>query len=211
MKGATMRPFVNLILHAVVLGLAACSAPHRAPQSAASASSSASPATAATAGGIRLTPQNTKIEFVGSSERTSQSGNFQQFTGTFDLTGNDLRMAHLTLDIDMDSITTNISLLTRHLKGDDFFDVSRYPRSIFVSTAIQPSTMPGATHLITGNLTLHGVTRTISAPANLGLAGGLLTLNSRFLIRQSEFGMMEALKKSKDEVPITVSIRASRS
>ncbi|HWG43999.1 MAG TPA: YceI family protein, partial [Gemmataceae bacterium] len=65
--------------------------------------------------------------------------------------------------------------------------------------------------VITGNLTLHGVTRAISAPADLTLANGLLTLSSRFLIRQSEFGMMEALKKSKDEVPITVSIRASRS
>jgi polyisoprenoid-binding protein YceI len=111
----------------------------------------------------------------------------------------------------MDSTTTNIALLTRHLKSKDFFDVKQYPRSGFVSTSIQPSTTPEATHVITGNLMLHGVTRAISAPANISLANGVLTLSSRFVIRQSEFGMTEALKKSKDEVPITVSIRAARS
>ncbi|HWG43455.1 MAG TPA: YceI family protein, partial [Gemmataceae bacterium] len=147
-----MRTFVNLMILAVVLGLFACSAAHRAPpQQAApvSARASATTPTNASAGGIRLTPQNTKIGFVGSSERTSQSGSFQRFTGTFELTGDDVRTARLVLDIDMDSTTTNIPLLTRHLKGSDFFDVPRFPHATFVTSSIQPSATPGATHVIT--------------------------------------------------------------
>jgi polyisoprenoid-binding protein YceI len=198
---------------------AACSSADRAPASArkpanAGSQPAAAPPASATkvaAGGIRLTPQNTRIEFVGSSERTSHAGGFQQFTGTFDVKGDDLRTARLTFDIDMNSTATNIGLLTRHLKSKDYFDVRQYPHSAFVSTSIQPSTTPEATHIITGNLTLHGVTRTISAPANITLANGVLTLSSRFVIRQSEFGMTEALMKTKDEVSITVSIRAAGS
>ena len=165
---------------------------------------------ATTARGIPLTPQNTRIEFVGSSERKSQSGSFQQFTGTFEAKGDDLQTARMALDIDMDSTTTTISLLTRHLKGKDFFDVPQYPRASFVSTSIQPSPTPESSHVITGSLTMHGVTRPISAPANITLANGILTFTSRFVIRQSEFGMTEALKKSKDEVPVTISIHGSR-
>jgi polyisoprenoid-binding protein YceI len=212
-----MRECLSLVILAGVLGLVACSSADRAPPTparkptGAGGQSAAAPTTIAAAGGIRLDPQNTRIEFVGSSERTSQSGSFQQFTGTFDANGDDLQTARLTFDIDMDSTTTKIALLTRHLKNKDFFDVQQYPRSSFVSTSIQPSTTPEATHVITGNMTLHGVTRAISAPANITLTNGVLTLSSRFVIRQSEFGMTEALKKSKDEVPITVSIRATKS
>jgi polyisoprenoid-binding protein YceI len=214
-----MRKCLSLGILAVLLALPACSAANRAPASARkpvppgkqSATASSAPSAASAASGIRLDPRNTRIEFVGSSERTSQSGSFQQFTGTFDSNGGDLQTARLSIDIDMDSTTTKIGLLTRHLKSKDFFDVAQFPRSTFVSTSIQPSTTPEATHVINGNLTLHGVTRAISAPANITLANGVLTLSSRFVIRQSEFGMTEALKKTRDEVPITVSIRASRS
>jgi polyisoprenoid-binding protein YceI len=213
--------FVNLDAQQFnAVELAACSAADRAPASVArkpanagSQPAAAPPAsdTKVAATGIRLAPQNTRIEFVGSSERTSHAGSFQQFTGTFDAKGDDLRTARLAFDIDMNSTATNIGLLTRHLKSKDYFDVQQYPRSAFVSTSIQPSTTPGATHIITGNLTLHGVTRTISAPANITLANGVLTLSSRFVIRQSAFGMTEALKKTKDEVSITVSIRTAGS
>ncbi|HEY7313061.1 MAG TPA: YceI family protein [Gemmataceae bacterium] len=214
-----MRTHLTLVLFAVLFGVAACSSANRAPgptrpPAPPSNRTAAAPPTsdaASAPGGIRLDPQNTRIEFVGASERTSQAGSFQQFRGTFQVNGDDLQTARLTLDIDMDSTTTKIGLLTRHLKSKDFFDVPQYPRSTFVTTSIQPSATPEATHVINGNLTLHGVTRAISAPANITLANGVLTLSSRFLIRQSEFGMTEALKKTKDEVPITVSIRAARS
>jgi polyisoprenoid-binding protein YceI len=208
-----MRKLVNLVILAGVVSATACSSPDRAPVSASRQSASASSSQASTipAGGIRLTPQNTRVEFVGSTERTSQTGSFEQLTGSFELKGNDPSNGRLAVDIDMDSTTTKIFLLTKHLKSSDYFDVKQYPRAWFVSTSIQPSNEPGATHVITGNLTLHGTTRMISTPASISLANGMLTLNARFVIRQSEFGMMEAVKHTKDEVPITVSIRAARS
>ena len=206
-----MRTLVQAAMLAALLGAAACCSAFRSSSASKPAPSAPPQPGAVAAGDILLTPQNTKIEFVGSSERTSQAGSFQQFTGTFHAAGSDLSSARLTFDIDMDSTTTNIALLTRHLKSADFFDVKQYPRASFASTSIQPSTTPGATHLITGQLTFHGVTKTIAAPANLSLADGVLTLSSRFVIRQSEFGMTEAVKKTRDEVPITVNIRAARS
>ena len=206
-----MRTLVQVALMAALLGGAACCSAFRSPPAPRSAPSAPPQPGAVAAGDILLTPANTKIEFVGSSERTSQAGSFQQFTGTFHAAGGDLSSARLSIDIDMDSTTTSIALLTRHLKSADFFDVKQFPRASFASTSIQPSTAPGTTHVITGQLTLHGVTKTIAAPANLTLADGVLTLSSRFLIRQSDFGMTEALKKTRDEVPITVTVRAPRS
>jgi polyisoprenoid-binding protein YceI len=206
-----MRTLVQVALMAALLGGAACCSAFRSPPAPRSAPSAPPQPGAVAAGDILLTPANTKIEFVGSSERTSQAGSFQQFTGTFHAAGSDLSSARLSFDIDMDSTTTSIALLTRHLKAADFFDVKQFPRASFASTSIQASTTPGATHVITGQLTLHGVTKTISAPANLSLADGVLTLSSRFVIHQSEFGMTEAVKKTRDEVPVTVTIRAARS
>jgi polyisoprenoid-binding protein YceI len=206
-----MRTLAQVALIAALLGGAACCSALRSSPARKPTPSAAPRPGAVAAGDILLTPENTKIEFVGSSERTSQAGSFQQFTGTFHAAGGDLSSARLSIDIDMDSTTTSIALLTRHLKSADFFDVKQFPRASFASTSIQPSTAPGTTHVITGQLTLHGVTKTIAAPANLTLADGVLTLSSRFLIRQSDFGMTEALKKTRDEVPITVTVRAPRS
>lgn len=206
-----MRTLAQVALIGALLGGAACCSAFRSSPARKSTPSAPPQPGAVAAGDILLTPENTKIEFLGSSERTSQAGSFQQFTGTFHAAGGDLSSARLTFDIDMDSTTTSIALLTRHLKSADFFDVKQFPRASFTSTSIQPNTTPGATHLITGQLTLHGVTKTITAPANLSLADGVLTLSSRFTIRQSEFGMTEAAKKTRDEVPITVTIRAARS
>jgi hypothetical protein len=47
-------------------------------------------------------------------------------------------------------------LLTRHLKGEDFFDVARYPRAEFVSEAVGLGSDPGL-YQVAGQLQFHGV------------------------------------------------------
>jgi polyisoprenoid-binding protein YceI len=214
-----MRRSLNLLL---ILGIIGCSMAGRhdptpgskaKPLSAAPTSSTTNgPVPAPTGPGVmEITPENSKITFVGSIPRTSHPGGFNQFHGTIELPpGADLSTAKIAVEIDMTSTWTHILPLTMHLKGADFFDVKTYPRAGFVSTKIEPSPGQGASHLITGAFTLHGVTKTITVPASIISAEGSLTLDCTFTIRQSEFGMAEAARKTNDEVPVTVAIRVPR-
>lgn len=218
-----MSKIVNGAILLTLLGLAACSSLHRAPptrQPAPVPNPTATTSASVPGNAIRIVPENARIEFVGSSERTSQTGYFQQVTGTFEARGDDLRGARLTLDIDMDSTTTNIALLTRHLKSKDFFDVAQYPHARFVSTSIQPSPTPEASHVITGELTLHGVTKQVVLNGSFEGRGSDLWGGQRvgyaahITINRKDFGLTwnQALETGgvmvSDEVRIELNVEA---
>ena len=57
--------------------------------------------------------------------------------------------------------------LTEHLRSSDFFEVKRYPVAKFTITKILPSKNLDYNYLVYGNLTLKGIRRTISFPANI--------------------------------------------
>lgn len=158
-----------------------------------------------------ITPQNSKIEFIGSNRHKSHRGSFKLFGGRIELPGDDLNTARLAIEVDMNSVSTDIFLLTKHLKSSDFFDVSNHPKASFVSTAIRPAQNKDVSHILAGRFTLHGITRDIEVPARIALTADAVALDCNFVIKLSDYGMADAVKKANDEVPITVSIRAARS
>lgn len=150
-----------------------------------------------------LTPQNTRITFIGSALAASHEGTFTQFSGQLDCPDADPAHAHIVVEIEMDSITTDIPLLTKHLKESDFFDAKNYPTARFVSTQIQP----GPNQTIAGDFTIHGVTKSITFPAKFQTDGRTFTLDATITIRQSDFAMQSS-RITNDDVPVTISIRS---
>ena len=163
-----------------------------------------------TAAALLIGPENTSIRFVGASLANRQPGSFGHFNGQLELASNDPRDARLSIEIDMDSVSTGIPLLTKHLKRPDFLDVEHFPRATFVSSRVEAFRGEGATHVIVGNLTLHGVTRTLSIPARFAVSADLVALDATIEVRQSEFGMERAARKTNDVVAVTVSARLAR-
>jgi polyisoprenoid-binding protein YceI len=163
-----------------------------------------------TAGALLIGPDNTSIRFVGASLKNRQPGSFGRFAGQMVLASNDPRDAWLSIEIDMDSVTTEIPLLTTHLKRTDFFDVEHFPKAIFISSRVEASTAEGATHMITGDLTVRGVTRILTIPARFAVSADQVALDATITVRQSEFGMERAARKTDDVVPVTVSTRLAR-
>src|SRR5260221_13888719 len=112
---------------------------------------------AAPADSLKFANSASKIEFVGTKKDGSHNGGFQKFTGTIDAPGGDIAKGKITVEIQTESIVTDTDKLTGHLKSPDFFDVRTFPKATFTSTQIRA--VPGDagyTHLITGDLTLHG-------------------------------------------------------
>ncbi len=149
---------------------------------------------------------NAKIEFVGSKPQGKHDGGFKKFTGTLQLAPTGKGLAGVTVDIDTDSLWSDNPKLTGHLKTGDFFDVKRYPKAGFVSTRVTEGGKDGATHTITGKLTLHGETKEISIPATVRVNGGAVSLRSQFSIDRTQFGMTYGRGKVEDTVQIKVAI-----
>jgi polyisoprenoid-binding protein YceI len=177
---------------------------------AATATPGASPS-AARAQAVPLSAENVRVTFIGTAGPTSHEGGFEQLTGEWQLPTENPKDSRLSIRIDTASVHTKIGLLTAHLKRDDFFDVKQFPTATFTSTQIVPEPGPdGATHRVTGDFTIHGVTKAISFPAKVSVTPDAASLDGRFTISQTAFGMASGAEKTRDEVPVTVSANASR-
>lgn len=171
-------------------------------------------AAAAAAGTTTITfgSPGSSVTFVGSKVTASHEGSFQRFTGTINL-AEDITQSSFTVEIDTESVVTDNERLTGHLKSEDFFDVATYPNASFVSSAITAGAAEPNTHTVTGNFTLHGVTREISFPATISVTDEQVTATSEFSINRTDFGIVYAGMADdliREGVLIKLNIMASR-
>jgi polyisoprenoid-binding protein YceI len=99
------------------------------------------------------------------------------------------------------------------LKTPDFFDVAKIPEASFVSTAIKAGGEKGASHTVTGNLTMHGVTKSITFPATINVTPDAATVDATFSISRKEFGITypgPSDNAIRDNVVLTLKIHANK-
>ncbi len=95
-------------------------------------------------------------------------GQFRKFDGTITTTKADFSDAKVALTIDVSSIDTDDTQRDSHLKSADFFDAEKYPTITFVSKSLKPVGKSKTKYKLVGDLTLHGVTKTIILDAVYG-------------------------------------------
>lgn len=155
-------------------------------------------------GAAELNPENSRIRFVGAhvgEKPDPRTGGFSEFSGKLSVDAGTLK--GLTFEIATNSLWTEIGgKLTTHLKSPDFLDTNEYPEIKFQSTQI--AAQDDGKAAITGELTLHGVTKPITVPATVSLGEDGVTLVTDFTIDRAEFGMTTAVDKVEKSVSLTV-------
>ncbi len=91
----------------------------------------------------------------------------------------------------MTSITcTDNAKVGAHLLNGDFFDVAKHPTAVFVITGLKPVTNAVASKLnynVTGNLTIKGITNTVTFPAIITVKDGLVTAKADVVLDRTKF------------------------
>ena len=82
-------------------------------------------------GHVYVFSPESSISFVGSKVTGSHDGGFKTFQGTFVMADENPETATGKIEIDTTSIWSDNERLTNHLKSADFFEVEKYPTSIF--------------------------------------------------------------------------------
>ncbi|MEO5891026.1 MAG: YceI family protein [Ferruginibacter sp.] len=91
---------------------------------------------------------------------SDQSGTFKNFDVTIKSEKPDFSDAVVELKADIASISTGVEMRDNHLKSADFFDAAKFPTLTFTSTQLK--NVGKNKFKITGNLTLHGITRAVT-------------------------------------------------
>ena len=85
-------------------------------------------------------------------------GHFGNIGGTIVLNESDITKSTVNVTIDVNSVDTGVAGRDGDLKGPNFFDAAQFPTATFVSTSIVKN---GNSLTVSGNLTLHGVTKPV--------------------------------------------------
>lgn len=101
---------------------------------------------------------NFKIKHLGYSWL---HGRFNTFDGEFSYDAKKPDASQIVVNIDTKSIDSNHAERDKHLRGDDFLNVDKFPTASFKSTSIKFED-DGEEADVTGEFTLHGVTKTIT-------------------------------------------------
>jgi polyisoprenoid-binding protein YceI len=163
----------------------------------------------AAAGGVAYAfTSESKITWVGSKVTGSHDGGFTTFSGGFINREDVPENTTGSIEIDIHSMWSDNDRLTGHLKSADFFDVETFPTSTFTLAKVQ-KTAEGYT--VSGELLLHGVTKSISFPAKIAKNGDEITLSAEFFIKRFDFGIVypgRADDLIRDEVVIKLDMKA---
>ncbi len=90
-------------------------------------------------------------------------GRFNNFEGSFSYDPEKPEASKISVVIDTASVDSNHAERDKHLRTDDFLDVSKYPKAKFVSTKITPK--GDDKFEVVGDFTMHGVTKSITIDA----------------------------------------------
>lgn len=118
------------------------------------------------------------------------------------------------VSLPLDLLDTHVPALDEHLKKADFLDAAQYPVVTFKSTAVQA--LGGSKYKVSGNLTVHGVTKPVVLDATLNKIGphpmtkaASIGFDATARIKRSEFGVGAYVPNVGDELSIRITTEAS--
>lgn len=137
---------------------------------------------------LALDSAKSSVEFVGAKVTADHRGRFDAPTGKLELS-DDGKVVGMEVTVKTATLEIEPAKLAEHLRGEDFFDVAKFPTSTFTLTSAEAGGGGDATHQVTGNLALHGVEKSISFPAHIEVGDGSAKATASFKINRKDFGI----------------------
>jgi polyisoprenoid-binding protein YceI len=140
-------------------------------------------------------------------------GRFNEITGAFALDSADPSQVKLQFEVKAASVDTGNAKRDQHLKGPDFLNAVQFPTITFASKSVEKS---DKAYLVTGEMTLHGVTKPITVhlwPTGTGkgpTGAAIGGIEANVTIHQSDFGITKMAGMIGDDVWINISVEGVR-
>lgn len=145
-------------------------------------------------------------------------GFFRDFSGEVNFNADDLTKSTVSFTAKTTSVDTGVAGRDRHLRTGDFFDVEKFPEMTFKSTKVEKK---GKSWIVTGDLTLRGVTKTVSIPFDIAgwmppgeRNGWKMGITGETTINRRDFGvnygknLPSGVQELSDNVKVTLQIEA---
>jgi polyisoprenoid-binding protein YceI len=139
-------------------------------------------------------------------------GRFNNITGSFTLDDDPSKCA-FAVELKTDNVDTANPKRDQHLKSPDFFNAKQFPTISFKSTQVKKSA--DGNFEVIGDLTLHGVTKPVTAKVTKTGAGKmqgrqLAGVEAELSIKRSDFGMSFMLEGIGDDILVIMGLEGNK-
>jgi len=149
--------------------------------------------------GYSVDTSASKLEWFATKQIGKHNGKFSINDGKLSVENGQLTGGSFDINVAELAVTDlqgeDKGKLEGHLKSPDFFQVDKYPTAKFEITKVEPAdtskpaALSGATHYISGNLTLKDSTKNVTFPAKVAIDDNKLSAQADFAIDRSEWGI----------------------
>lgn len=135
-------------------------------------------------------------------------GVFRKVEGQFSLDAKNAANSTFEVTLDVESIDTNDAKRDEHLKAADFFNSKQFPDITFKAKKVE---LTKDELKLTGDFTMHGVTKTVTLPFKKGgeavdpFGNSRIGFSGEFTLKRSDYGMKSLVGPIGDEVAIEIS------
>ncbi len=140
-------------------------------------------------------------------------GRFNDPAGSYTLDSADPTRSTFNVQLQAANVDTHNDKRDAHLKSPDFFNAKQYPTITFKSTAVKQGANANTLD-VTGDLTLHGVTKSVTIPVDLTGKGQFppgterAGVEATFAIKRTDFDIKNMVGPVGDEVRLVVALEA---
>ena len=214
------------LLSAVFLAFTACNNSTENADQATVADAQETPDLPAEAVDFKADTEKSKMTWIGAKLGGNHNGTVGLREGTVSVKEGKIVGGRFVFDMatlkaeDLEMDEASNKKLTGHLMSPDFFDVARHPTVDFEITAVSPldnvkaqtdsvaelqkkvvqnnqnKLVNDATHLVTGNLIIKGVSKSVTFPAKIDLNENSATASANFMIDRTDWGLNYMSEKS---------------
>jgi polyisoprenoid-binding protein YceI len=163
----------------------------------------------------QLDPNHTMVLFSWSHFGFSHpTANLGLGTGTLVFDEQQPQRSSVEVTLPLARLDTHVTALDSHLKKPDFFDADKYPVVTFKSTAVEA--LGNHRFKVTGELSVHGVTRPVVLDATLNKLGAhpmsgvqSVGFDATASLHRSDFGVGAYVPNVSDEIAIRITTEGS--
>ncbi len=152
-----------------------------------------------------VTDEGSSVKFTIKNFGVGVDGSFRGLKGQIVFTPDHPGASNVQVSVDASTINTGIGSRDRHLKKEDYFDVTQFPELSFVSSTI--SGKAGAFE-VQGKLTIKGTSKQISFPFTATAINGGYRFSGQFKINRRDFKVGGSSWVMSDEVTVMLNITA---
>ncbi len=154
---------------------------------------------------INLKPVNSDdaVTFTIKNFGISTGGEFKGLKGVIKWDAGNPSASSFNVSVDANTVNTDVDARDNHLRKEEYFNAAKYPTINFASTAVSPGN-------ITGNLTIKGVTKSVSFPFTVTPSGNGYIFEGSFTINRLDFGVGSSSMVLGDNVTVKLKVTTAQ-